>query len=128
MGHVNNAVYLTYLEQARFFHWRALGLAGGEGDGASAGSAHPRDGVPGVILARIEIDYRRPAKYGDRLEIRLGIEAFGRTSCTYAYEILDAAGHTVATARSVVVSFDYAAGKPVPVPNHLRDALSRNLL
>jgi acyl-CoA thioester hydrolase len=130
MGHVNNAVYLTYLEQARFFHWRALGLAGGEGDGASGGGgdAHPRDGVPGVILARIEIDYRRPATYGDRLEIRLGIESFGRTSCTYAYEILDAQGRTVATARSVVVSFDYAAGKPVPVPDSLREALSRNLL
>lgn len=120
MGHVNNAVYLTYLEQARFFHWRALDLSGGEGEGAA--------GVPGVILARIEIDYRRPAIYGDRLEIRLGIESFGRTSCTYAYEILDAQGRTIATAKSVVVSFDYAAGKPVPVPDSLREALSRNLL
>lgn len=120
MGHVNNAVYLTYLEQARFFHWRALGLSGGEGEGAT--------GVPGVILARIEIDYRRPATYGDRLEIRLGIESFGRTSCTYAYEILDAQGRTIATAKSVVVSFDYAAGKPVPVPDSLREALSRTLL
>jgi YbgC/YbaW family acyl-CoA thioester hydrolase len=121
MGHVNNAVYLTYLEQARFSHWRALGLAGGQG------SAVGTD-IPGVIVARAEIDYRRPAKYGDLLEIRLGIPSFGRTSCTYEYEILDASGAIVANARTVIVSFDYAAGKPVPIPDALKDALSRTFV
>jgi len=126
MGHVNNAVYLTYLEQARFAHWRALGLAGGEGGGD--GPTGPRNDVPGVILARVDIDYRRPAKYGDLLEIRLGIASFGRTSCTYDYEILDARGGVVAAARTVVVSFDYVAGKPVPIPETLKAALSRMLV
>ena len=107
MGHVNNAVYLTYLEQARFFHWRALGLAGGE--------SGPAPDIPGVIVARAEIDYRRPAKYGDVLEIRLGIASFGRTSCTYEYQIVGPSGDVVANARTVIVRFDYAAGKPVPI-------------
>jgi acyl-CoA thioester hydrolase len=118
LGHVNNAVYLTYLEQARFHHWRAAGVP----------SRPAGDGIPGVILARVEIDYRQPAKYGDVLEIRLALEAIGRTSFTYQYEIVSADGQLIASARTVMVSYDYAAGRPTPVPDALRDALVRPLL
>ena len=54
-------------------------------------------------------------RYGDRLEIRLGVAAIGRTSFTYEYEIVSEDGQVVATARTVLVSFDYAAGRPTPV-------------
>jgi acyl-CoA thioester hydrolase len=117
IGHVNNAVYLTYLEQTRFNHWRASGIASGP-DG---------DGIPSVILARVEIDYRRQVRYGDRLEIRLGVAAIGRTSFTYEYEIVSEDGQVVATARTVLVSFDYAAGRPTPVTDVLREALTRQI-
>ena len=56
MGHANNAVYLTYLEQTRFSHWRSLW---------GFGTPQLPPGRPGVILARVECDYKRPAKYGD---------------------------------------------------------------
>jgi acyl-CoA thioester hydrolase len=112
LGHANNAVYLTYLEQARFAHWRSLeGFTGG------------RD-IPGVILARAEIDFRRPARYGDVLEVRIGIAAVGRTSFTYEYEISDAAGNLVATAKTVLVMFDYAANRPMPIPDDIRAQLA----
>ena len=125
MGHVNNAVYLTYLEQARFHHWRASGVARHTlASGPGADAAVPAD-VPGVILARVEIDYRRPAKYGDLLRIDLGVAAIGRTSFTYEYEIRDASDALIATARTVIVRFDYAAGKPVPIAGELKDALTR---
>jgi acyl-CoA thioester hydrolase len=123
MGHVNNAVYLTYLEQARFSHWRATGLAGRIGS-APAGSGAPAD-VPGVIVARAEIDYRRPAKYGDVLLVRVGVAAIGRTSLTYEYEILGAGGELVASARTVIVRFDYAAGRPVPISEEIKQVLTR---
>jgi len=122
MGHVNNAVYLTYLEQARFSHWRMLwgfrarprptGVAGAE-----------TDTTPGVILARAEIDYRSPARAGDVLEVRLGIVAIGRTSFSYEYEIVDQNGRVVAMAKSVQVMYDYGAGTPVPVPAGIRRLL-----
>jgi acyl-CoA thioester hydrolase len=112
MGHVNNAVYLTYLEQARFAHWRSL-------KDFSAG----RD-IPGVILARAEIDFRKPARYGDLLEVRIGIAAIGRTSFTYQYEIADAAGDLVAAARTVLVMFDYAANRPMAIPDDIRAQLA----
>lgn len=116
MGHLNNAVYLTYLEQTRFAHWRRLWGAGSE---SQAGD------VPGVILARAEVDYRIPAKYGDVLEVRLQVAAIGRTSFTYEYEIVDASGRMVAAARTVQVMYDYTAARPVPIPDRVRDLLGK---
>ena len=114
-GHANNAVYLTYLEQARFTHWRQVW-----------GRHFERlpEGTPGVILARAEIDYRVPATYGDELEVRIGLERIGRTSFIYVYEIVAADGTLVATARSVQVMYDYATGKPVPVSDEWRERLT----
>ena len=114
LGHVNHAVYLTYLEQARFNLWRAIGIASPDGER-----------VPGVILARAEIDYRRPASYGDILEIQLGLAGTGRTSFTYEYEILDAQRQLVASARTVLVRYDYATSKPVPLSDELKEILAR---
>ena len=110
LGHVNNAVYLTYLEQARFTHWRALWGFGGAED----------PGMPGVILAHAEVDFRSPARYGDELEVSIGLAAVGRTSFTYEYSIVGTDGRVVATARTVQVMYDYAAAKPVPIPDAIR--------
>jgi acyl-CoA thioester hydrolase len=114
MGHANNAVYLTYLEQARFAHWRDVW--GVEFERLPPGS-------PGVILARAEIDYRIPARYGDVLDVRIGLERIGRTSFTYAYEVVDQRGRIVANARTVQVMYDYTTGKPVPISEALRARL-----
>jgi acyl-CoA thioester hydrolase len=109
LGHVNNAVYLTYLEQARLFYWRSLWNFG-----------EVSESVPGVIMARAEIDYRLPARYGQHLEVRIDLAAVGRTSFTYDYEILDEEGRTVASARTVQVMYDYRTSKPVPIPQEIR--------
>ena len=116
LGHTNNAVYLTYLEQARFSHWRSLW---GFGD-----PQLPAD-RPGVILARVECDYRRPARYGDTLEIRMRVAELGRTSFRYEYEIVDDQGRTVLTAKTVQVMYYYRTEKPVPIPDDIRELLSR---
>lgn len=104
-GHVNNAVYLTYLENARFALWKA-------------------QGVTGVILARAEVDYRAQATYGDELEVRARIEGFGRTSFRYAYEIVDVTtGQLVASAKTVQVHFDYDAQTPVALSDDTKARL-----
>jgi acyl-CoA thioester hydrolase len=111
MGHVNNAVYLTYLEQARVESWQRMtgGLAG-----------FPRN----VILARVEIDYRAPATLGDRLVVRLRVAAVGRTSFTLDCEIRNArTGQTVASARTVQVMYDYETRRPVEIPVEVRARL-----
>ena len=114
MGHTNNAVYLTYLEQARFSHWRSLW---------GFGTPQLPPGLPGVILARVECDYRRPSKYGDVLEIRLTVAEIGRTSFRYEYEIVDEQGRTVVAAKTVQVMYDYTTEKPVPIPDEIRRLL-----
>jgi acyl-CoA thioester hydrolase len=114
MGHVNNAVYLTYLEQARFAHWQAVWGVDFEGLPENA---------PGVILARVEIDYRRQAKYGDVLEVRISLDRIGRTSFSYRYEVVDQADMVVAEAKSVQVMYDYVAATPVPLSDEMKAKL-----
>jgi acyl-CoA thioester hydrolase len=107
MGHVNNAVYLTYLEVARFAYWQDV--AGGRWFGDA-----------GFIVARVEIDYRASAKTGDTLQVYLGITGFGRTSFVFEYELMDQDGRQIATARTVQVMYDYKQEKPVPVVDEFR--------
>lgn len=107
MGHVNNAVYLSYIEQARFAYWQRLtGVAG-----------VPRH----FILARVECDYREPVSLGDRVVVRLRVAHVGRSSFTLEYEMANARTRAiVATAKTVLVMYDYEAGRPVPISDDMR--------
>jgi acyl-CoA thioester hydrolase len=116
LGHVNNAAYLTYLEQARLFYWRSLW-----GFGLDAGTASP-----GVIMARAEIDYRLPAHYGQTLEVRIDLAAIGNTSFTYDYEIVDEQQRVIASARTVQVMYDYRSARPVPIPTEIRQKMQNS--
>jgi acyl-CoA thioester hydrolase len=120
LGHVNNAVYLSYLEQARFGLWRRLWGFNGETAMTAAGGA-------GLILARVECDYRVAATYGDVLDVKLGLAGIGRTSFTYEYEVVDPEKSiTVAEARTVIVLYDYRHSKPVPIDDARRADLMRS--
>jgi acyl-CoA thioester hydrolase len=130
MGHANNAVYFTYLEQTRFAHWRSLWgfVPRSAGDAVSSSKGETPQlapGRPGVILAHAECDFERPARCGDTLEIRLRVVSLGRTSFRYEYEIVDEQQRTVARAKTVQVMYDYKAERPVPIPEDIREMLSR---
>jgi acyl-CoA thioester hydrolase len=110
MGHVNHAVYFTYFEQCRLTFWREV---------TGTPSPHTR-----VIIARAECDYRAPAHFGDELEVRLRVGDIGRSSFGLEYEIVAAAGdRVIATAKTVMVSYDYAAAKSVGLPPATRALL-----
>jgi acyl-CoA thioester hydrolase len=119
LGHINNATYFTYLEQARFTLWRAqLGFLVKSGP-----SAGPRE--TGFILARAEMDFKAQARHGDELEVQLSLATIGRTSFTYAYEIVELdRGAVVASARTIQVHFNYDTQEPVPIDEELRLKLS----
>jgi acyl-CoA thioester hydrolase len=110
MDHVNNAVYLTYLEQARFAYWKAAEI------GRLAGEVS-------YIIARVEIDFLAPATTGQVLDVAIGVTGFGRTSFSMAYEIRDTSGGVIAKAKSVQVAYDYAAGKSVRLPDAIRQRI-----
>jgi acyl-CoA thioester hydrolase len=116
LGHTNNAVYLTYLEQTRLHYWRELWGFGSESSR-----------VPGVIMARAEIDYKRPSFHGQRLEVRMSLSAIGKSSFTYDYDIVDEAGHLVVKARTVQVMYDYQTARPVPISDEIRRQMDQSL-
>ena len=107
-GHVNNAVYFTYMEEARWAYWREL-------TGES-----PAGRLPGLILARAECDFIRPVQAGEQIDIWLGTTKIGRTSMTLDCEMLDGRGQPVARGVAVLVAYDYAAAAPVAVPDWAR--------
>ena len=106
LGHVNNAVFLTYLEEARIAYLAPLG-------------AHETN----MILARVEIDFRAPLRMGDELEIGVRPTRVGTKSFDLEYEVR-AGGKVAAEAKTVLVSYDYASGQPVEVPDSWREALA----
>jgi acyl-CoA thioester hydrolase len=113
MGHVNHAVYLTYLEQARWKWWQQFVR-----DAPAAEAS--------IILARAECDFRAPATFGEVLEVRVAVTRVGRTSFGCAYEIVRVAdARLIAEARTVQVTYDYSRGTPIPIPNQLRAELER---
>ena len=119
LGHVNNATYSTYLEQARIVLWRKQA-------GFELRNAAQRGGRrEGFILARAEVDFRSQARDGDELEVRLALERFGRTSASYVYEIIDVpTERLVVAAKTVQVWYDYEAQKPVPLTDETKKLLS----
>jgi acyl-CoA thioester hydrolase len=107
MGHVNHAVYFTYMEQCRLTFWR---------DVTDTASPHTR-----VIVARAECDYRAPVHFGDEVEVRVKVGAIGRSSFALEYEIVQVGStRLIATGKTVMVSYDYTAGKSVPLPDEAR--------
>jgi acyl-CoA thioester hydrolase len=111
LGHVNNAVYLSYLEQARVGYWQRL----------SGSSDVPRS----FILARAECDFRVPVTLGDRLLVRVAVASVGRTSFILDYQLLNTrTRQVVATARTVQVMYDYSAGRSVPISPEIRARLT----
>jgi acyl-CoA thioester hydrolase len=101
MGHVNNAVYSTYLEEAR------IGVLGG---------------LSAFILARVEIDFRAELRMGEEVEVRTRCGRIGTKSFDLEH-VISAGARMVAEARSVLVSYDYKRGTSVPIPDDLRARL-----
>jgi acyl-CoA thioester hydrolase len=98
LGHVNHAVFLTYLEEGRdAFYTRALGAD------------------PNYVVVRLEVDLRAEVRYSDRrVTVRIEVERIGTTSLTTRETIVTPAGETAAQARVVTVRWDAERRKPVP--------------
>ncbi|MDX6474634.1 MAG: acyl-CoA thioester hydrolase, partial [Gaiellaceae bacterium] len=102
MGHVNNAVYSTYLEQAR------IGILG--------------DLEP-FILARVEIDFRAELRADEQIEVRSRCSKIGIKSFELEHQIWTG-DRLVADAKSVLVGYDYTVGASVPLTENQRRRLA----
>ena len=109
LGHVNNAVYLEYLELARLAYIKT-----------ALGAVQTKDF--GVILARVEIDYRSPAFHHETLVVGIKVTELGGASMKMDYRVEDkATARLVAEAKSVMVGYDYRAGKVQRWSDELRE-------
>jgi acyl-CoA thioester hydrolase len=107
-NHVNNAVYLSYLEQARIEYFAEM-----------AGNTWDWDEY-GAIVARNEIDYLRPVHLGDKVKICTWCADVGRSSMKIAYQIFAKTSENqdwmvVAKAETIIVAYNLSQKKVVPV-------------
>jgi len=103
LNHVNHAVFITYLEHARFRWW-----------------AEYLDGRPfaeeGFVIARVEVDYRKPIVLGDQVRVDLRCAHVGHTSFALAYKVIRTRDEVVmAEGQTVQVMMDFGTGRPRPV-------------
>ena len=111
MGHINNAVYVTYLEVARQEYWRAF-------------RQDDNYRVVPFILARVEVDFRSEALMHETLELCLRCSYIGGKSFGFDYRIREAVTkRTVVIASSVQVFYDYGAKQSIPCPPEMRERL-----
>jgi len=111
MGHLNNAVYITYLEVARQFYWERI----------DASNDYRR--VP-FILAHVTIDFSSEALVSEVLVLGIRCEWIGSKSFAFHYEIRErSSGRLVVEASTVQVCYDYAAKQTIPMPPDLERRL-----
>lgn len=104
LGHVNNAVYITYLEIARIKYRLNL---------MQSACLENLD----LILAEITCTYRSPAYYGEILEVGVRVTEIGNKSFTMEYRVEEQkTRRLVATGHSVQVAYDYGTQQTIPVP------------
>lgn len=81
----------------------------------------------GHPTVHLDVDFRKPLRYGDRLEIEVGVESIGRTSVGWRYRVFrPGEPEPAATARIVTVNLDLDSFEKVEVPDWLRTKLDEN--
>jgi acyl-CoA thioester hydrolase len=112
LGHVNNVVYLQWVQQAAMAHWQMIAPA--------ADQAALR-----WVVVRHEIDYKQAAYAGDEILARTWVGSASRLKFVRDTEITRASdNHVLAAARTVWCPIDARTGRPVPVSPAVRALFS----
>ena len=112
-GHVNNAVYFTFMEMARVDYFTHIGVL--------KSGAFPS---PFFIVAEASCQFKAPIEMDTPLVIQTRVSRLGNSSFDMEYRFVHEADDVVlATGRTVQVTFDYAAGRSVTLPDEWRAAI-----
>ena len=113
--HVNNARYLSYLEQGRLAYLLHLGLWDGQDFNQL-----------GMIVADVHIAYLAPILLWQKARLDMRTARLGNKSLTFEYQIVDeTTGQLLARAESVMVAYNYAAHSSIPLPDDWRQKITR---
>lgn len=112
MGHVNNAVYFTYMEIARGKYWK---------------QAIQWDWQKtGVVIANASLDYLRPILVDDKISMYVRTSRIGKTSFDLEYllvKLKDGDEIICNRGKTVCVAFDYTTRTSTPIPEHERNKM-----
>ena len=110
-GHVNNAKYLTYFEQARIAYWIEMGFFTKDQSFMEIG----------VILADVHLTYLEPVYFGQQIKVGVHVARLGNKSMTWEQNIIDVeSDKELAKGEVVVVAYDYTEEKTIPIPQEWR--------
>lgn len=115
MGVVHHSVYPVWFEAARTALSRAVGLPYREWE------------TRGVLLMVSELTcrYRRPARYDEEVTIWVRVADVASRRVVFAYRVENARGDVLAEGESRHLAVERASGRPMLIPQQLRDSLSR---
>ena len=108
-GHVNNAVYFTYLEMARLDYIMRVILET---------KTRQLNGI-GMILAEVACQFKKPIYFGQPVEVGTRVASIGTTSCQLEHRV-EVEGQLAALGRGVIVLYDYQANQSIPIPELYR--------
>jgi acyl-CoA thioester hydrolase len=109
LGHVNNAVFFTFLETARVEYMHSVVF----------GTATRNLSEWGLILAQISCDFKKPIYLGQTVEVGTRVAEM-RNASFLVEQRIEADGQLSALAKAVVVHYDYQAGKSARIPDDFR--------
>ncbi|MFA6944994.1 MAG: thioesterase family protein [Pedobacter sp.] len=116
LGHVNNAIYLTYFEIARSAYWEEII----EWDWNSFG----------IILRRSVVEYLKPIKLEDKINAYVRTSRLGNSSFDLDYILVKSVNgieEICTTGQTLCISFDYALNKSVPIPDIQRKKMEASM-
>lgn len=109
-GHVNNAVYGTYCEEARVGYINEVF------------GVESIDEFPAVV-ASLSIDFRAPIREPTSVTVAVWVSRLGDSSMTMEYELRQS-GQVVAEAETTLVTIDPATGETRPLPDEWRERVA----
>lgn len=113
-GHVNNAVYIRWLESGRVAYLMQLGLI----EFLQQTSVSP-------ILHSIQCRYRAAVTYPDTILVGTRVTALGVDRMTFQHRVISQRLNRVAAeGEGIIVAFDYRSGQKTPLPDELRARVS----
>ena len=114
-GHVNNAVFFSYVELARIRYLLDV-----------LQPATRFDRLP-LILARVELDFRSPIEFGEEVTVETRVDRIGHTSFAMRHRMTSGTeGRLAGDVQTVLVTYDYATARPIPVPGDWRSKLGQH--
>lgn len=113
-GHLNNAKFLTYFEQARIQYWIQMGFFTKDQSFMEIG----------VIVADVHLTYLAPVYFGQNIKAGVRVAKLGNKSMTWQQNIVDAdTDKELARGELAIVAYDYKAGKAISIPQVWRERI-----